>query len=81
MTGPDRQGNDDPRLGRSGPSGARGSAAAAGWMLSGSVIGCLALGYVAGEHFDWNPAATLVGLFAGIATGLYNLARAMRRER
>ena len=54
-----------------------GSAADAGWTLSGSVIGCLLIGYMLGEYFDANPAAILIGLFTGIVVGLYNLAKIM----
>ena len=32
-----------------------GPAADAGWTLSGSVIGCLLIGYALGEYFDANP--------------------------
>ena len=62
-------------LKRSGP------AADAGWTLSGSVIGCLLIGYALGEYFDANPAATLIGLFVGIVVGLYNLAKIMWLKR
>ena len=54
-----------------------GPAADAGWTLSGSVIGCLLIGYMLGEYFDANPAAILIGLFTGIVVGLYNLAKIM----
>jgi len=54
-----------------------GPAADAGWTLSGSVIACLLIGYALGEYFDSNPAATVVGLFIGIAVGFYNLAKIM----
>jgi F0F1-type ATP synthase assembly protein I len=58
-----------------------GPAVDAGWTLSGSVIGCLLIGYALGEYFDKNPAATLIGLFTGIVVGLYNLARIMLRKK
>ena len=54
-----------------------GPAADAGWTLSGSVIGCLLIGYALGEYFDANPAATVIGLFVGIVVGLWNLAKIM----
>jgi hypothetical protein len=54
-----------------------GRAADAGWTLSGAVIGCLALGYMLGEYFDANPAATVAGLIVGIIVGFYNLAKVM----
>jgi hypothetical protein len=54
-----------------------GRAADAGWTLSGAVIGCLALGYMLGEYFDANPAATVAGLIVGIVVGFYNLAKVM----
>lgn len=56
-------------------------AAEAGWALSGSVIGCLLIGYLIGRGFDWNPGATVAGLFIGIVVGLYNLAKAMGLNR
>lgn len=52
-----------------------GAAADAGWTLSGSVIGCLLIGYAVGSYFDLNPVATVVGLFLGIVVGMYNLAK------
>lgn len=58
-----------------------GPAADAGWTLSGSVIGCLLIGYIVGEYFDANPAATIIGLFLGIAVGFYNLAKIMWRNK
>jgi F0F1-type ATP synthase assembly protein I len=58
-----------------------GAAADAGWTLSGSVIACLLIGYALGEYFDWNPAATLVGLLLGIVVGFYNLAKIMWRKK
>lgn len=61
-----------PLLSRSG-----GRAADAGWTMSGSVIGCLLLGYLIGEGLDANPGATVTGLFVGLGVGLYNLARVM----
>ena len=54
-----------------------GRAADAGWTLSGSVIGCLLIGYMLGEHFGWNPAATVIGLVIGLVVGMYNLAKIM----
>ena len=54
-----------------------GPAADAGWTLSGSVIGCLLIGYALGEYFDANPASTVIGLFVGIVVGLWNLAKIM----
>ncbi len=63
------------RLKRMGP------AADAGWTLSGSVIGCLLIGYAIGEYCDKNPAATLIGLLVGIVVGLYNLAKIMWRQK
>lgn len=58
-----------------------GPAVDAGWTLSGSVIGCLLIGYAIGSYFDANPAATLIGLFTGIVAGLYNLAKIMWRSK
>lgn len=55
-----------------------GRAADAGWTLSGSVIGCLLIGYLAGEYFGWNPGATVAGLIVGLVVGFYNLAKVMR---
>ncbi len=49
--------------------------------LSGSVLGGLLLGYLAGRHWDWNPEAAVVGLFVGVLAGFYNLAKAMLTER
>jgi F0F1-type ATP synthase assembly protein I len=57
-----------------------GPAADAGWTLSGSVIGCLVIGYMLGDYFDANPAAILIGLFTGIVVGMYNLAKIMWRK-
>ena len=54
-----------------------GAAAAIAGTISGSVIGCLIAGYAAGEYFDANPGAAIVGLAVGIAVGLYNLAKVM----
>ena len=53
----------------------------AGWTLSGSVIGCLLIGYAVGEYFGTNPVATVIGLFTGIVVGLYNLAKVMWRNK
>ena len=36
-----------------------GPAADAGWTLSGSVIGCLLIGYMLGVYFDANPTANV----------------------
>ena len=55
-----------------------GRAADAGWTLSGSLIGCLVIGYLVGEYFDWNPGATIAGLIIGLIVGMYNLAKVMR---
>jgi F0F1-type ATP synthase assembly protein I len=57
-----------------------GPAADAGWTLSGSVIACLLIGYMLGEYFNANPAATITGLFLGIVVGFYNLAKVMWRK-
>lgn len=57
-----------------------GPAADAGWTLSGSVIACLLFGYMLGEYFGANPAATIIGLFVGIVVGFYNLAKLMWRK-
>ncbi len=57
-----------------------GPAADAGWTLSGSVIGCLLIGYMLGVYFDANPTATLIGLFIGIVVGMYNIAKVMWRK-
>ncbi len=54
-----------------------GRAADAGLTLSGAVIGCLAMGYMLGEYFDANPAATIAGLIVGLVVGFYNLAKVM----
>ena len=54
-----------------------GAAAAIAGTISGSVIGCLIACYAAGEYFDANPGAAIVGLAVGIADGLYNLAKVM----
>lgn len=57
---------------------AGGRAADAGWTLSGSIIGCLLIGYLVGEYFDSNPGATITGLIVGLVVGFYNLAKVMR---
>lgn len=54
-----------------------GAAAAMAGTISGSVIGCLLLGYAAGEYFDANPSAAVAGLAVGIVVGFYNLAKVM----
>ena len=54
-----------------------GRAADAGWTLSGSILGCLFLGYLIGEYWDANPAAMVTGLFVGVVVGFYNLAKIM----
>ena len=59
------------------PIVSRSRAADAGWTLSGAIIGCLALGYMLGEYFGANPAATIAGLIVGLVVGLYNLAKVM----
>lgn len=58
-----------------------GPAADAGATLSGSVIGCLLIGYALGEYFEANPGAAVGGLFLGMVVGLYNLAKIMWRKR
>ncbi len=70
--GPERSTKKPPWLNKMG-----GRAADAGWTMSGSVIGCLLLGYLIGEGLDANPVSTVVGLFIGLGVGLYNLARVM----
>jgi F0F1-type ATP synthase assembly protein I len=61
-----------------GREGSRvGAAAAMAGTISGSVIGCLLAGYAAGEYFDANPGAAIVGLAVGIVVGFYNLAKIM----
>jgi F0F1-type ATP synthase assembly protein I len=57
-----------------------GPAADAGWTLSGSVLACLLVGYMLGNYFGANPAATIIGLFVGIVVGFYNLAKVMWRK-
>ncbi|MEZ5366205.1 MAG: AtpZ/AtpI family protein [Bryobacterales bacterium] len=57
--------------------GLGGRAADAGWTLSGAIIGCLFVGYIAGVYFDANPAATVAGLIVGLIVGFYNLAKVM----
>lgn len=69
---PERDARRPPLLSKLG-----GRAADAGWTMSGSVIGCLILGYLIGEGLDANPGATVAGLFVGLSVGLYNLARVM----
>jgi len=54
-----------------------GRAADAGWTLSGSVLGCLLIGYLAGDYWDANPTLIIIGLFVGVVVGLYNLAKIM----
>ena len=54
-----------------------GPAAVAGLNLSGSILGCLFVGYVVGDYFDANPAAIVIGLLAGVVVGFYGLAKAM----
>lgn len=74
-TDPDESGRSplDPiRRFRSG-----GRAADAGWTLSGSVIGCLLIGYLLGEYLGANPGATVAGLIIGLVVGFYNLAKVM----
>ncbi len=55
-----------------------GRAADAGSTLSGSVIGCLLVGYGLGVYFEANPGATIGGLIVGLVVGFYNLAKAMK---
>jgi F0F1-type ATP synthase assembly protein I len=55
----------------------RTAAQAAALSLSGSVLGGLLVGSLIGDHWDWNPAAALIGLFLGIIFGFYNLAKAI----
>ncbi len=65
-----------------GPRWKPGSRAAdAGWTLSGSILGCLLLGYLIGDYWDANPAAIIIGLFVGVTVGLYNLAKVMWMKR
>ena len=45
--------------------------------LSGSVLGGLLLGALAGVYWDFNPAAALIGLAVGVVAGFYNLAKSM----
>ena len=56
---------------------AGGRAADAGWTLSGSVIGCLLIGYLIGQATSSNPTATVAGLIIGLVVGFYNLAKVM----
>ena len=77
MTESGQEANGDRPSPPSGRRLGRSAAADAGWTLSGSVIACLLIGYMLGEYFAANPAATLVGLFVGIVVGLYNLAKIM----
>ena len=67
---------DSPEPEGGGRSQLSAGAAMAG-AVSGSVIGCLLAGYVAGEYFDANPWAAIVGLALGIVVGFYNLAKVM----
>ena len=60
---------------------AKGPAAVAAWNLSGSILGCLFIGYVVGNYFDANPAAIVIGLFAGVVVGFYGLAKSMWLEK
>ena len=57
------------------------AAADAGWTLSGSILGCLLLGYLIGDYWDANPAAIIIGLFVGVTVGFYNLAKIMWMKR
>ena len=54
-----------------------GPAADAGWTLSGSILGCLFIGYLLGEYFEAKQAGILIGLLVGIVVGFYNLAKIM----
>ena len=56
-------------------------AADAGWTLSGSVLGCLFLGYLIGDYWGVNPTMVVVGLFLGVVIGFYNLAKVMWGKR
>lgn len=55
----------------------RNAALGAALSLSGMVLGGLLVGGLVGARWDCNPLAAVVGLFAGILAGFYNLARAM----
>ena len=55
----------------------RTAAQAAALSLSGAVLGGLLFGALIGDHWGWNPAAALIGLFLGIVVGFYNLAKAI----
>ncbi len=57
-------------------SGLRAATAMAG-TISGSVIGCLLVGYAVGEYFDANPGSAVAGLAVGIGVSFYNLAKVM----
>lgn len=59
------------------PFSPREAASAAALALSGTVLGGLLLGWLAGLRWDCNPAAAAIGLFVGILVGFYNLAKAM----
>ena len=54
-----------------------GRAADAGWTLSGSILGCLLIGYVVGDYLNANPVGILIGLLIGVVVGFYNLAKIM----
>jgi len=41
------------------------------------VLGCLLIGYLAGDYWDANPTLIIIGLFVGVVVGLYNLAKIM----
>ena len=59
------------------PFSPRAAASAAALTLSGTVLGGLLLGWLAGRRWDCNPEAGVIGLFGGILVGFYNLAKAM----
>ena len=58
-----------------------GPAADAGWTLSGSILGCLLIGYLVGEYFEAPRAGILIGLLVGVVVGFYNLAKIMWLKR
>ncbi len=76
---PDDEPRPTPRQRAEGKLKPVGALAAAG-ALSGSVIGCLLVGWLIGEQTGKNPAAALIGLFTGIVVGLYNLAKQMLKR-
>ena len=76
MREPEHDGPDSPEQ-KGGEQSRFGAAAAIAGTISGSVIGCLLLGYAAGEYFDANPGAAVIGLAVGVVVGFYNLAKVM----